>query len=212
MDHHYHHASRIRTLPCMQFVTRGAAWKEERKKAPGGSKKSMINDGECSFACPRCARGTRAQLGNCVHATACFTLNHRDVNESYVPAGTHVHVDRHTSRCVAVSSCFPIVRSTIAGPRFGRGNSNSSGGQRRVSVTKRTEYEISRVCFYRSSSQSWYSGMIYIRSTANSHRRSVASISTVSGLYQTTSQAATMQNARVVHFKIGPFVGCQVSV
>lgn len=31
----------------------------------------------------------------------------------------------------------------------------------------------------------------------------VASISTVSGLYQTTSLAATVQNARLVYFKIG---------
>lgn len=30
----------------MQFVTRGVAWKEDQKeKTPGGSKKSMIDDG-----------------------------------------------------------------------------------------------------------------------------------------------------------------------
>lgn len=109
----HHRASRIRTLLCPYDLChprccmegRERREKETRKKNIRGGSKSMIDDGECS----NCISASVLRTWCTVHAAACFTLNHRDGNESFTfKFLTRTHVRVHTRVVVLVYVTVPL--------------------------------------------------------------------------------------------------------
>ena len=77
----------------------------------------MIDDGECS----NCISASVLRTWCTVHAAACFTLNHRDGNESFTfKFLTRTHVRVHTRVVVLVYVTVPL---------FSRSQADDSGSK-----------------------------------------------------------------------------------